>query len=291
MPRLPPKSVPSRLKSSGAAHVEAPLAINERRRNQRNADVEIVTAVDRAARVLMAFTQSWDFLTLPEVAQRAGLSKATAFRILSTLTTEGLIFQNAANGAYGLGALNLRLADIILSNIKVHAHARVVMRQIRDRVNETVVLSIREDTACYHVDSFESTQSISHSQSIGVPFALHTVLPGQVMLAKQPDAAVDAYLRSVAPATRAAEARQLWNQIRTIRHQGYAAASGEVAGGGHGVAIAISHEDAPAAALHIAFPKGRYTANLEQRCVEALKDAADRLAGNISPAEDRRATN
>jgi DNA-binding IclR family transcriptional regulator len=253
--------------------------VNGKRRKQQTAGVEIVMAVDRAARVLLAFTQSWDFLTLPDIAQRAGLSKATAFRILSTLTDEGLVFQNAANSTYGLGALNLRLADIILSDIEIHEPARAVMRQIRDRVNETVVLSVRQGTDCYHVDSFESTQSIIHSQPIGVPFPLHAVLPGQVMLAHQPDAAIEAYIKSTAPAARTAVARQLWNQIKTIRRDGYAVSSGEPAGGGHGVAVAIPHRNnAATVAMHISFPKGRYTVDLERRCVDALQQAARRLA-------------
>lgn len=253
--------------------------LNGKRRKQQTTDVEIVTAVDRAARVLMAFTQSWDFLTLPEVAQRAGLSKATAFRILSTLMDEGLVFQNAANSTYGLGALNLRLADIILSDIEIHEQARAVMRQIRDRVNETVVLSVRQGTECYHVDSFESTQSIVHSQPIGVPFPLHAVLPGQVMLASQPDAAVEAYIKSIAPAARTVTARQLRTQIKAIRRDGYAMSSEEPAGGGHGVAVTIPRQDnATTVAMHISFPKGRYTTELEQRCIDALKQAASRLA-------------
>jgi DNA-binding IclR family transcriptional regulator len=270
MPRPSPKPVPSRA-TVGLA--------SAKRQRKHTADVEIVTAVDRAARVLMAFTQSWDFLTLPEVAHRAGLSKATAFRILSTLATEGLVFQNAANGTYGLGSLNLRLADIILSDIEIHEQARAVMRQTRDRVNETVVLSVRHGANCYHVDSFESTQSISHSQRIGIPFPLHTVLPGHVMLASQDDAAVEAYIKSIPAATRAAAARQLWNQIKLIRGDGYAISGGDAAGGGHGVAVAIPHQKGSATvAMHISFPKGRYTTELEQRCIEALKQAAGRLA-------------
>lgn len=269
MPRLSPRSVPSR------ATVGPPSAKQQRKQHT----VEIVTAVDRAARVLMAFTQSRDFLTLPEVAHRARLSKATAFRILSTLAAEGLVFQNAANGTYGLGALNLRLADVILSDIEIHEEARAVMRQTRDRVNETVVLSVRHGTNCYHVDSFECTQSISHSQPIGIPFPLHTVLPGHVMLANQGDAAVEAYIKSIPPAARAAAARQLRNQIKAIRRDGYAISSGDAAGGGHGVAVAIPHPKGSATvAMHISFPKGRYTTELEQRCIDALKQAAGRLA-------------
>src|SRR4051794_18327367 len=77
----------------------------------------LVTAVDRAARVLAALSQSNDFLTLPEVAKLAGLSKPTTFRILMTLMSEGLIFQNEANATYGFGFQVLRLADVVLGTV------------------------------------------------------------------------------------------------------------------------------------------------------------------------------
>jgi DNA-binding IclR family transcriptional regulator len=257
------------------ARAQAGRPVKKSARQQPNRpDTAIVTAVDRAARVLAAFSQSWDFLTLAEVATRSGLSKPTAFRILATLMAEGLVFQNAANGTYGLGALNLRLADIILGSIDIRERARAAMRQVRTQINETVVLSIRDCDACYHVDSFESTQSISHSQPVGVPFPLHTVVAGRAMLAAASESDVDGYLKRLAPATRGANARRLLLDIETIRRQGYAVSAGEASGGGHTVAVAVPNgEGASAAALHISFPQGRFTNSLEQRCIDVLQQA------------------
>jgi DNA-binding IclR family transcriptional regulator len=243
-----------------------------------NAGNGIVTAVDRAARILVAFSRSWDFLTLPEVATRSGLSKATAFRILATLISEGLVFQNAANGTYGLGSLNLRLADIILSGIDVRERARAAMRQVRKQINETVVLSIRDGDACYHVDRFESTQSISHSQPVGIALPLHTVAPGRTLLASVPNADVEAYLKRLTPAARAATGRHFVHEIEKIRRQGHAVSAGETSGGGHTIAVALPNPRGPAgAALHISFPQGRFTIELQQRCIDALRNAVGRM--------------
>jgi DNA-binding IclR family transcriptional regulator len=244
---------------------------------------DIVTAVERAAKVLLAFTQSWDFLTLPEVATRSGLSKATAFRILATLVAEGLVFQNADNGTYGLGALNFRLADVVLSGIEVRDSARLVMRQVRNQVNETVVLSVREGDDCYHVKSFESRQSIGHSQPIGVALPVHATAPGRAMLASMTDDAVDAYLKRLSPAAKralsGASAARLRQEIKTIRRQGHAVSAGEASGGGHAIAVAVPSPQGPSvAALHISFPQGRFTNDLEQRCIDALKRAAGSIA-------------
>ena len=175
-----------------------------------------------------------------------------------------------------LGALNLRLADIILSSIDIRERARAAMRQVRTQINETVVLSIRDGDACYHVDNFESTQSISHSQPVGVPFPLHSVAPGRAMLSTASDRDVDAYLKRLTPSSRTATSRHLPRDIETIRRQGYAVSSGEASGGGHTIAVPIPNTaDSATAALHISFPQGRFTSTLEHRCIEVLKQAVD----------------
>jgi DNA-binding IclR family transcriptional regulator len=232
----------------------------------------LVTAVDRAARVLAAFGQSWDFLSLPEVAARSGLSKPTAFRILSTLAADGLVFQNEANNTYGLGFLTLRLADVVLGGIEIRERARPAMRRIRDQVNETVVLSIRQGDACTNVDSLDSTQSVGQASTVGVATPLHQLAPGRALLASLPDDAITAYVGRMQPKAKAAFVQALLRDIDGIRKRGYAASAGEVMRAGHTLARAIPGPGGAAtAALHISFPQSRFTRALEARCAEALE--------------------
>jgi DNA-binding IclR family transcriptional regulator len=252
--------------------------VSTRQRSAGAPDRHLITAVDRASRVLLAFTQSADFLTLPEVASRAGLSKPTAFRILATLVAKGLAFQNEANGSYGLGSLNLRLAEVILGGISVRESARLAMRRVRNQINETVTLGVRQGDACYYVESLEGRQTIGHSQTIGVALPLHAVPPGCAILASMSDDAVDDYLRHLPASAKSGMAginkQRLLRQIETIRRQGHAASSGDASGVGHAVAVAIPcAKGGSDASLHISFPKGRFTNDLEQKCIKSLKDA------------------
>lgn len=232
-----------------------------------------MTAVDRAARVLAAFSQSWDFLTLPEVAARAGLSKPTTFRILATLISEGLIFQNEANTTYGFGFQVLRLADVVLGTIPFAAAAQLAMRDINAKLNETVVLSVRAESSCYFVDSIETTQSIGHTHALGVPMPLHSVAPGRAMLATWSDPAIRQYLEGVRGTNAKRDAATLLREIDLIRAQGFARSSGELLHGGCSIAVTFPpSQGAAQAALHVAFPQGRYTPDLEARCIRALRD-------------------
>lgn len=239
----------------------------------------LITAVDRAARVMFAFSDAWDFLTLPEVARRARLSKPTTFRILATLTTEGLVFQNEANSTYGLGFLTLRLSDVVLASITIREPARPVMRAIRDAVNETVVLSILHGDSCYNVESLEGSNMIAQSQLVGVPIPLHASTPGRALLADMPDSEVDAYLRRLIKSAKRPSRKWLFRDIRNIRRSGHASGSGDFMLGGYTIAATIGDaKGRPAAVLHISFPQARFSKNLEERCINALTDGAAKIA-------------
>jgi DNA-binding IclR family transcriptional regulator len=241
----------------------------------------IVTAVDRASRLLLALTQASDFLSLPEIARRAGLSKPTAFRLLTTLATEDLVFHNEANGTYGLGHLTLRMADAVLGSIPARESTRAAMGHIRDQVNETVVLSIRQDDVCYHVDSIESTQSIGRTHLMGVPVPLHSVAAGRAMLAALTEEQLTVPLGGIvarwAPGAKV-EREKLRRELERVRARGYAVSSTQFPEGGHTIACAIPDATGAAfAALHISFPLGRFTKERELRCLDALKRGVQSL--------------
>ncbi len=252
------------------------MAKRHARKRLQSGRPALVTAVDRAARVLAALSQSSDFLTLPEVARLAGLSKPTTFRILVTLTSEGLIFQNEANATYGFGFQILRLADIVLGTLPFATAARGAMRAINGALNETVVLSVRQGPHCIFVDSVETTRSIGQTHALGLAVPLHTVAPGRAMLATLPDAELHDYARSckLSPAA-------LLREIKKVRTQGFASSSGELRHSGHSLAVAIaSSHGAAEAALHVSFPRGRYTVDLQERCISALRDGVAVTTGH-----------
>lgn len=234
-------------------------------------DRATVTAVDRAARVLWAFADTWDFLSLPEIAARARLSKATTFRILATLAGEGLVFQNEANSTYGLGFLTLRFADIALGGLPLRQPAQTAMRMIRDSVNETVVLCLREGDTFTDVDRLEGSNMIAQSHSLGISTRLDAGVPGRALLAKMSSEAVSAYLRRTKHKLPVAACRRLLREINTIRRNGYAVSTGEFMRGGHAIAVAVlGTAEEPIAVLHISFPQARFSNALQDRCVEAL---------------------
>ncbi len=69
----------------------------EGRKNRRRTEV---VSVARACDILQAWRRPGETLELREIASRAGLHKATAYRLLQTLTAKGLLERSGAHG-YG----------------------------------------------------------------------------------------------------------------------------------------------------------------------------------------------
>jgi DNA-binding IclR family transcriptional regulator len=230
--------------------------------------------------MLFAFAQSQDFLSLGEAARRAHLSKPTAFRILSTLVAEGLLFQNEANAAYGLGFLPLRFADLVLAGITFRDQARTAMRHIRDAVNETVMLGIRDGHSYYNVDSLEGTHLIGQAPLIGVPIPCDVGAPGKALLAGMPEDEFTGYLRSVRAT--AARKQKLRRERALVRRDGYAVSSEDLLGG-YTIATAVfDNRGAAIATLHVSFPQSRYLKAFERQCIRALVDNASTISGSLS---------
>lgn len=242
---------------------------------------ESVSTVDRAALVLSAFRQSWDFLTLSDVVNHTGLTKPTVFRILTSLAAEGLIFQNEANNSYGLGFLNLRLADVFLSHQSLRQAALPIMHRIFDDLNENVVLGVRDGDRTYDIDVLESTQVIVPSQTCGLAHALHESISGRALLAALPADDLAAYFKRHARkiANLPGAEKKLRQDLRQIESRGFVSESGGVLLGGHTVSKVF---DACSATLSITFPLARFSIELEQRAIRLLLDAVAQIWDDAS---------
>ncbi len=250
-------------------------------------DQTAIEAVDRAGRILFALAASPRESSLLEVANRAGLSKPTAFRLLATLVAEGLATQNRETASYRLGVLPLGLASSVLQSIPVRTLARPIMTAIRDKVNETVVLAVRDHDFRVNVDAVEALNAISQSQQIGVPIPLYAGATSRVFLAAMDPTELAAYfdrtkLQPFSERTLTDRAR-LENEVERARKQGFALSTAEFTIGSIAVARIIrGREGEPLAAMHVSIPRSRATEDLIERCAEALKTGVETLERAIA---------
>ncbi|MGE0630704.1 MAG: IclR family transcriptional regulator, partial [Hyphomicrobiaceae bacterium] len=201
-----------------------------------------IAALERATRLMLALADAVRPTPLSEAADRTRLSKATAFRILSTLVDQGFVLQDEDTGSYRLGVAPLRLATAVLDGLPVCAAARQPMRSVTDTLNETTVLSVRDGDFRVNIDAVECSNAISLSKRLGEPRPLYAGAVSRVHLAGMSDAELEAYLkRTKLPGTgsQTAAADRLRAEVQRIRRTGFASSLAEISPDSYAVATAI----------------------------------------------------
>src|SRR5689334_10689260 len=94
-------------------------------------------AVVRAISVLKTLGKSGDAYGLTEIGTATGLSKATLFRLLGALETEGMVSRDTMSGAYRLGPELISLGANALSTTDLRTIARDELIRITDASGET----------------------------------------------------------------------------------------------------------------------------------------------------------
>jgi DNA-binding IclR family transcriptional regulator len=145
-----------------------------------------VQSVDRAVSLLRAVADAGSggaaTVALGDVC---GLNRATAWRLLSTLETHGLVVSDRSTGRWSLGAGLVDIArsagsDVVLRD--VHA----VLESVALQVGETAALAVLRHGSLTYVDEVAPTAIVSASWS-GQPVSLHATSTGEVVLAWSTD--------------------------------------------------------------------------------------------------------
>jgi DNA-binding IclR family transcriptional regulator len=106
-----------------------------------------IQAIERAVRVLGLFSHEEPQLSLAQLTERSGLSRASTHRYVTALRREGLLRYDAARNLYSLGPRILGLASVAAASLRVVAIAGHHMDHLAQELNETIVLSVADGGA------------------------------------------------------------------------------------------------------------------------------------------------
>jgi DNA-binding IclR family transcriptional regulator len=106
------------------------------------ADAPINQSVERAVRLLGFFSPEEPVLTLAQLTERLGTSKATTHRYTLALRQVGLLRFDSGAGLFSLGPRIVELAATALAGLRIVRIAGPTMERLVVETNETVVLSI-----------------------------------------------------------------------------------------------------------------------------------------------------
>jgi len=228
-------------------------------------------SVERAVRLLSFFSPEEPELTLAQLTERLGTSRATTHRYTLALRRVGLLRFDA--GAYSLGPRVVELAATALAGLRIVRVAGPTMERLVAELNETVVLSIwdGEQPVVMRVDD-NTDRLVRIIVRTGARLPRVASAQGKVFLAFGPGAdELDAGERDEIQRLRIAVNSQLVEGIRAIATPVFQ--GGEVTAAMAVVGTIVSLPDDPASGVAL-----------------RLRAAAEALSTELGSLSDERST-
>jgi IclR family transcriptional regulator, pca regulon regulatory protein len=247
---------------------------------------EFIQSLERGLAVLRVFGADAPSLTLSDAARRAGLTRATARRVLHTLTTLGYV---AFDGKYF--ELTPRVLDIgyaYLSSLHLSDLAQPAMEALSERVNESVSAAVLDGDEIVYVARVPTTRILTISLGLGSRLPAHCTSLGRVLLAGLPIDAFDEYAARIDLQARTertiTDRAQFCQMISDVRERGYALLDQELEDGVRSVAAPLrDRQGRVVAALNVGTQASRTTlARLRNEIVPELLTAAKAINGLLA---------
>ncbi|WP_257234344.1 IclR family transcriptional regulator [Streptomyces sp. JV178] len=244
-------------------------------REQPGAGSGGVRSVRRALDILNLLGEDRPVVTLREIIDATGLAKTTVLRLVQTLEESGLLWSHPLGYTAGPGLW--RWAYLARSQWEVPRETRKVMRDLADRLGETVNIFVARDTHRVCVAHEESPHPLRHVVDVGDEQPLWAGASSKILLR----GASDTLLRRVAAASPHGEsyAERLRARAEEAAQRGYAVSSSEWDEGLTAVAVPVAGRSGGViASLSVSGPSHRFPYEAVEHFATDLTDAASLIS-------------
>jgi DNA-binding IclR family transcriptional regulator len=188
-----------------------------------------VQSVARAAELLKALGAHGGPATVFDLADRCGLNRSTAWRILATLEAEGLVERDPVTGRYGVGYALVALG-VAAGHEPLVRRAHGPLRALAEACDETAGLAVPRQLQLVYVDQVQAPHVMA-ANWLGRPTPLHATSTGKALLAwlseDEAGAALPGRLERYTDTTITTRA-VLRAELAAIRERGFAVSRGEL---------------------------------------------------------------
>jgi DNA-binding IclR family transcriptional regulator len=122
-------------------------------------------------------------MTFAELQRITGLNRSTLHRYLVTLMDHGYMDYNPGAGLYRLGIRFFELGAIVMKNMDLKRVAVPFLKELAEKLNETVHIVVREGIEGIYVEKFEPPGAMVTFSLVGKRLPLYCTAVGKVLLA------------------------------------------------------------------------------------------------------------
>ena len=237
--------------------------------------------IERTFSIIGCFSLNHASLTLQEIAERTGLAKATAFRLVGTLERLGYLVR-LPDLRYSLSQEFVRLAGISSRSLDASRLLRPVLEDLVLATGENVSLNCVRGRFRHCVDVARSRAPLIGMNKPGEDIPLGLGAASMVLMAYMKPQQLQQALAPAAAAIRCS-VQELTSILETTRQQGYAVSHGGGVKSLTGICAPIFDGDGSVDyALTVVVPTSRVRGRVPELMAETKKaaiEASQRLGG------------
>lgn len=195
--------------------------------------------------VIEAFYEQGTKMTIADVARATGLNRASARRCLHTLVECGYL--RFGGKFFEPTPRVLRLGNSYNKVASLPKIAQPFLDTARDRLDESISLTVLEDECSVFVARSEANNMINIGLALGSNIPAHSCATGRVLLSDYTDDDLEDYLKRCKPAARTTNAitdpLAIRQSIEAARSNNYAITDEELELGLRSIAIPVRNSD------------------------------------------------
>ncbi len=252
-----------------------------------------IQSVARALDILECLAAAEGGIALSEIARRLGLRPSTIHNILKTMRLRGYVDQDPQSSRYRLGLHCYDLARGALRGRNLPELARPLVQILAADVDETILLSVIEQSEIYFIANVPSRQILAVTYNRTWAKDGYNTASGRVLLAFSDAHVVDRYVAAhpLAESTNSEirSREDLDRELLKIRREGYAVLRREADTAVCAVAAPIrDFSDEVVAGIGLSLPAVRFHGDHRKKVIDSLlrtADAISRQLGALSGAK------
>jgi IclR family acetate operon transcriptional repressor len=265
---------------------------------EHNEEVETIKTTERSLDIVREVQKSAG-ATLGEVAETVGISKSTAYKHLTTLTSRGYLVREGDQ--YHLGLKFANRGEFARSRRPAYRMAAEKVDELAKRTDEEVDFVVENDGRVmtvhlsYDLNNPFQEKSVDQSNKhwrTGTYYHLHCIAAGKAVLSTLSDAEIEAVVDRWGLPKRTEQTitdrDELFAEVETIRERGWAYSEGEYVDGLAAVAMPVYEPDGEAiGALAVNGPT--YNFQGETRLAEirdVLADVVESFEADLAEVEE-----
>ncbi|HQK07184.1 MAG TPA: IclR family transcriptional regulator [Spirochaetota bacterium] len=144
---------------------------------------QLIQSLERGLRILEILGKSDKPLSLGEITQFFDIDKSSIFRLLSTLTQNNFVYQDAETKKYMLGFKIMELSGAFGEQTKIETFLRPVLKAVCDKTRQNTHLAILHGQEVVFIAVEQPRNGISMHISVGTREPVHATALGKVLIA------------------------------------------------------------------------------------------------------------